>query len=190
MIVEYHIDLDDYEAFIRNYVRTSPAMARLEWWLCALFIGAGPVLALLGMAAILTAPEPDYDELLALAIVFFVMPLICWPLSYWIVTPLHRRFQPWLTRWFIAVIGTHGILGQIKLDLQEDTLTEITSSVATCVPWSKMLRIEEEADHLFVYFTSQSGAIIPKRGFLREQDYQATVAYIRRHFPHVKGNAG
>lgn len=187
MIVEYHIDLDDYEAFIRNYVRTSPAMVRLEWWLCALFIGAGPVAALLGMAAILTAPEPDYDELLVLGVVFFIMPLICWPLSYWVVTPLHRRFQPWLTRCFVAVSGTQGILGQIKLDLQEKTLTEITSSVATCVPWSKILRVEEEADRLFVYFTSQSGAIIPKRGFVHEQEYEAVADYVKRQFQCAKG---
>src|SRR4051812_29653267 len=101
-------------------------MLRLRWGYSALFIWLGPVIALVHLGSLLTSRVPDPREVIAYGTAVILMPIICWILCPWIVVPLHERFQPWLSQELLTLGSTEGMIGDIKLVLEPETLTEIT----------------------------------------------------------------
>lgn len=56
-----------------------------------------------------------------------------------------------------------GLIGQHNLILTEDGIVHSTSSGETKVSWSGIKNLKEDNDYLYIYNTSISAYILPKR---------------------------
>lgn len=86
---------------------------------------------------------------------------ILWFLYYPKYFERHIRKQ---TRRFIEERGNEGLIGLHTLDMNEEGLRDQNEFGETRVSWSGIQEVVEEDDYVYVYNTSVSAYILPKRG--------------------------
>jgi hypothetical protein len=74
------------------------------------------------------------------------------------------------------------VTGPIRLILSEESLVEITELTRTEARWRDMDGIEEVGDYTFIMVTGMTAAILPRRGFEREDDYLSVRDFARARF--------
>jgi hypothetical protein len=89
---------------------------------------------------------------------------------------VHKVSQRYWFKSYVKSADTKGIVGEIRLILSEDALTEITSITRTEAKWVDVHRIDEGIAHTFIYVTPLAAAILPRRGFPSDEAYDRTVA--------------
>jgi hypothetical protein len=170
MQVSYTTTLDDYVAYNRHVVGKSAifrAVLLIGW------LGIAGVALVSGV--LLAFAEDLWPVGLKLAIfgVIYgaIFPLLWWPLLSWLV------------RAFAKGRGTRGMLGPITLILTEETLTDITETTRSEVKWKNIKGVDVAANHTFIFVTGLLAAIVPRRGFEREEDYEAVSKFAVAHAP-------
>jgi hypothetical protein len=163
--------LDDYIRFSLHVYWKSPSARtrfRTGWLL--------PPVVFLGVAAILQASY-SLTVLSACVAVGGVAHLLFHPLLFW-----HRVEAA--TRRTAEELGSRGIVGRITLILTEESLTEVTEAARSEAKWGTMAGVEEVGDCTYIYVTPLLGAVIPRSGFDREEDYLAVRDFAFRKLGH------
>jgi hypothetical protein len=93
---------------------------------------------------------------------------------------LNYRLRKWAS-------GLKGVVGEVRLILTESALTEITSVTRSEARWADMDRIEEHGDYTFIYVTPGIAGILPRHGFLSEEEYEHTKALAKEYLNRAKG---
>lgn len=163
MEVTYKTTLDDFVAYNMHLLKRSPSMRQkmvLSWVLL-------PIVCLF-WAYILANPYPFSAVFLVVAGVFIA---IFYPLIYrgWVASSVRAYAQD---------LDARGVIGQITLILEEDTLTERAGAVQSVVRWQEMKGMEIVGEVTYVYVTGLLAAIIPKHGFERSEDYESVQAFV------------
>ncbi|AMV23788.1 hypothetical protein VT84_05205 [Gemmata sp. SH-PL17] len=155
----YTTTLDDYAAFNVHAMKRSSLIRwrfGLSW--------AVPPVVLLACAA-MRVDTGSYD-VATIQIAVGGAYTLCYPFIY-------RAWVGWSVRAFARDLGSRGVIGRINLVLTDDLLIERTESVQTAVRWEDMLGVEVIGECVYIYVTGLSGAIVPRHGFEREEDYEA-----------------
>jgi hypothetical protein len=77
----------------------------------------------------------------------------------------------------IKQLGTHGTVGQISLIFDDEKLTELTESTKSESKWDSVEKIITLEEVVYIFITGITIAIIPKRGFEREEEYNVAKEY-------------
>ncbi len=77
----------------------------------------------------------------------------------------------------------------VKLVFSDDALIEITPGKRAEYQWWAIVRIEQLDDHTFIYVTTATALILPKRAFVSEEEYQRTVDFARTTMHKAKSSA-
>lgn len=149
--LEYTLTNDDYIAFNRYAAKHNPAIVaqarrvRVTGTLATMVVGA-VTFWLISQEALTT--------LLMTAAVTGVMWSV-WPSSH------RRAINAQLNR--LAKEGDLGRLGETVLTWDDEGLTEAATASRAIVGWEGVRRLEETAQHLFVFTGDLEALIVPKR---------------------------
>ncbi|TCI63524.1 MULTISPECIES: YcxB family protein [Exiguobacterium] len=154
MEIQYELTEEDYIHFNLSHIRRSKIGKRM------LFLQRiiGPVIILSGGA--LTFATLFQDTSWWLFGVYGVISLI-WFLYYPKYFERHIRKQ---TKRMIQERSNEGMIGPHTMDLDEDGLRDKNAFGETKVSWSGIKEVVEEADYVYLYNSSVSAYILPKRG--------------------------
>lgn len=123
--------------------------------------------------AISEHPERGLDYAVIYVILMFLLLYSFFRLVIWIVGELFYRRIASLSR------NEEGVLGPHELIVTEDDVTERTPVSETRFIWKSVPKIEENADFIFLYQTSQYYHVIPKRIFNIEAESQEFLSLLR-----------
>lgn len=173
MELNYRLELADYQAFARHFTLQSHLWIWNERILAILFFGLIPLGCLVAAALVAMPPLSDYEAAAVLAVFAVSSCAVWWCVQHWILQKVHHTLLDWYLRWFVQHQGAQGVLGEIRLILTEDTLTEITETTTTTARWQSIHRLDEAPEHFYIYVTSFAAAIVPRRAFASPAEYDA-----------------
>lgn len=73
-----------------------------------------------------------------------------------------------------------GLIGEHKLTTTEEGITDANSTGETKVNWSGIKRMKEDSNYLYIYSTSVSAYILPKRDL---KDVEQIREYLKSRIP-------
>ncbi len=169
MEAEYTLTLDDYIAFQRYMMRTSPALRR------SIRIGYVAVVVIVLVFFYATEGWSSWPNAL-FSLAFLVA---CLALYAWLVRSSAERTG----RRLMKEGKNKGTFGQHTLKLSQDGVVETTEVGETRASWAGIERVAENETYIFIYLSSTSAHVIPKRSFASatqaEQFYQLAQDYYR-----------
>lgn len=167
MDVTYKTTVDDYLVYCRHHFKSSKA--------CFQNYLVGWLLLPLGLliAALYGFFQADWDTI-------FVQFLVLGAGAHLVFYPLmYRLWFDSYVRNYATEHGTKGVIGNLRLILNEDTLVEITETTKSEADWKDIHRIDEVGGYTFIYVTPLAAAILPKHAFASEEEYERTRDYAK-----------
>ena len=164
MQVTYTTTLEDYVAFNRHVARKSTVLRvviLLGWFVI-------PAVAVAAAVALVWI-ENLWPVALVVA-AFGLLYAIIYPLTYWLWFDV-------LIRAYAKGAGTRGVIGRITLVFTEETMVEITETTRSEVRWRDIKGVEVAGDYTFIFVTGLSAAILPRKGFDCDEDYDAVCEF-------------
>jgi GNAT superfamily N-acetyltransferase len=166
MEVEYVVTMDDYVDF-SLHVSYSSGIAFgvyiLGWFVIPLFPLLLAAVTLVGVGVNWQASVGSL-VLAAAMVILAVLAAATYPFTY-------NGLLRWYTRAFAAQRGVRGMIGRIRLILTHETLTEITNTTRSEIRWRDIARVEEVGDVTYIFVTGISAALVPRRGFVNDEEY-------------------
>jgi hypothetical protein len=92
-------------------------------------------------------------------------------------------YRAWVrerVRLFAADLGVRGPTGLITLTLTEDALTWQTETVRFGARWEDMAGVEVVGGNTYINVTAWFVAVVPRRGFVSPEDYEAVQVFAIR----------
>jgi hypothetical protein len=176
--IEYELTETDFEAFNLQHIRTSPASVRrrrISKW-------AIPILNITIAAYFLFA----YDTLLTRAWVISFLLLA----GLWIV--FYDRWYFWRVRKNLTNLlkegSNKGLFGKYVLVLEKQTIKSIGINGETQYQGPFIQQIREDKDYLFLYISSVSAIILPKRAFYNEYEIDNAKEVFKSHLASPREN--
>lgn len=164
--LEYDVVLDDIHAFNLHYARTAEVSVRSRRLArIALTFVLAALLATLGLWS--RAPLPFW--LLGLLILF----------GWYSMFP--ARFDQMLRRQTERMYAENpqgGLLGRHRLTLEPEWLVERTPLRESRTHWRAVGRVVSTDTHAFVYVTSFTAVIVPRRAFSTDEAFRAFLATV------------
>jgi hypothetical protein len=169
MELSYKTTIEDYVAFSQYMLRKS-RVGRVNYFAGWLFLPGAGVLA----AATLVWANGMVVE-----------ALICFSASalYAGLYPIvHRYYIKIYVRDYAKALGTRGVLGPIRLVLNDESLVEITERTRSEARWRDIEGVDEIDGYTFIMVTGLTAAILPRRGFEDERDYERASHYAKERW--------
>lgn len=162
--LEYVLTGEDYVAF-QMHAATTLAETRRQ--LFQYRIGGALGLALLVVILDVTTR----DDGLAWALVFAAIPAALW----WGLSP--RLLQRSMRRTLARIADTSGLghVGPTSLRLDARGVHEECGGVATSAEWPEILRVDETAEHGFIFIGPMAAFIVPKTIGMQTDDFLSVV---------------
>lgn len=96
---------------------------------------------------------------------------VCVVVSIWIwLRIIRKRFTQVIQA---LEFGAEGLIERITLFLTDETLTERTVVADSVARWEDMIGMKVVGDCTYIYVTEELTAIIPRHGFVHQDDYEA-----------------
>lgn len=153
MEVTYHLTEEDYLQFNRFHIRNSKTFKR------ALVIQrvTGPIIFLLMAFIFSSIGNLSFATLLVPFIILSVLWIVFYP-KYFYASVIRN------TKKVIKEGKTGGdLLGKHQMILNETGIIDLTENGETKVVWSGILELKEDEYNIYVYNSSVSAYILPKR---------------------------
>ncbi|GAA4389907.1 hypothetical protein GCM10023153_06620 [Ornithinibacter aureus] len=150
--IDYHLSAEDYVAFNLHAARTMPEyerqIAQARLWGAVLMAGLAVVFGLVLFDAGVVATG-----------VLAVLGAGGW----WLFSPwsLRRSIRRSVER--IGRTSGLGVVGPATLLVDEVGMREYCGAVTHSVPWSAIVRVEETAEHGFIFVAPMAALVVPKR---------------------------
>ena len=167
MHVEYEVTMDDYVAFNKYVVETSPTIkrARRLTYLAAL-AGALWALYLIGASRLWVSIVAVVGALAGFAA--------------WNRFRNPRRIDR-LTRRLMAEGRNQLVLTKHHLQVDPDGLTDATAAGEARARWMAVERVVETASHIYLFVGALLAHIIPKRAFAGPEEVSDFIATVNRY---------
>ncbi|WP_157964165.1 YcxB family protein [Exiguobacterium sp. TNDT2] len=158
MQIQYELTEDDYTRFNLNHIKRSKTSKRM----LILQRTIGPIM-FLGASFVLATWLQEtgwwwYGT--------YGVASILWFLYYPKYFERHVRKQ---TRRLIGERGNEGMIGPHTMNLDEDGLRDVNEFGETRASWAGIKEVVEEDDYVYLYNSSVSAHILPKRGLDMEE---------------------
>lgn len=162
MEIKYNLTEEDYIHFNMYHIKNSKSAIRslnAQRFLTPVF------LILLSYILSLAGDTP----FLELFIAFFITSIL-WILFYpkYFYSSVTRRIQK-----MIRDGKNGGLLGEHVLSMTDEGLVESTSYGQTKVNWSGILSLKEDNEYFYLYNSSVSALILPKREIANEEEIRS-----------------
>lgn len=179
--VSYEFTKDDFVAFNRYHTRSSPTARRQ--YLRALFVFPG-VWLVLWLGLVYFAGQKDGNYLQAASA---LKPLIIFLPLYCILFPIfHRRTLRRAIDSMIDEGSNRRLFGVKTVTASESGITESGDHGTSTTAWSAVERIVRLEDVTYVYVTSLSAEVIPRRAFESGSEYDAFIRRLQDY--HAQGS--
>lgn len=107
----------------------------------------------------------------------------------------YAAMYPWLAvrfvkhyyRGYIRQSGADGIIGPIRLIVNDEGFIDIAQKTRTQVRWQDIHGIEELGNYTFIMVTGISAVILPRNGFQSASDYDTLREFARQKFVAAAG---
>jgi len=163
MDVVYHTTAQDYVEFCRHSHRTSP-------WGRTLLVSKWMTFPIIVALLLFLWYHSALGSLLGIKVL--ALALLTCPF-------LHGAMQSYAAKSQLKEDGGRGIVGEIRLILTDDMLTEVTEVTTSAARWTDIHRIDSVRGYTFIYVTPMAAAILPCRGFPSPELYEQTVEFAR-----------
>jgi hypothetical protein len=170
MEVEYRLTPDDYTAYSLYAYRRSKVNQQglLMGWVFIPLLCFACATIFAGVAFLAAVTESPGARELGIAALGCLFPGAVYALVHPILYHLTQRAN---TKAFYKELWSLSSSWRIRLILTETSLVEITERTRSEANWRDMAGIEEVGDHTFIFVTELQTAILPRHGFLCEEDY-------------------
>jgi hypothetical protein len=173
MEVRYTIIPDDIVSFNRYHFKASPS-SRRSYWMGFVW----GTLAAIMLFIILSGWKSWWNAL--------------FPILFWL---LYMIFYPLSVRQNIQKFGQHmkkegenkAIWGEHRLTISEDELFEKTAVGETHLRWNGVERVAESDGYIFIYSSTTSAFVIPKKFFETREQTQAFYQTAKKYFEKAHG---
>jgi hypothetical protein len=172
MEVEYTLTPEDIVAFNRYHFMTSPHWRRSYWM--GFFWGT---LAAILLFIVLSGWKSWWNALFPL--VFWLAYLILYPLS------VRRNINSFGQR-MKKEGDNQAIWGKHRLTISEQELFEATEVGETRLRWAGVERVVENAGYIFIYVSTTSAHVIPKKFFSDHTQSQAFYQTAKKYFDNAR----
>ncbi|HUD46221.1 MAG TPA: YcxB family protein [Candidatus Baltobacteraceae bacterium] len=167
----YQVTLEDLMQFGEHVYRTSNRIRREKRFWCVV------------IPSLFAAGALDYywhyrafDWILILIISQAVCSTVFLP-RFFDRSSLRQVYRSYVTKPEASDVGTS------RLVITNDSVTEIVSTRQTKVDWRDICKVETLEGRTYVYNSSQSAIIIPRRGFACDRAYEDLLAEISNRLP-------
>lgn len=164
MEIQYHLTEEDYVHFNMYHIKqseTAMKMLNLQRYLTpAFFI----------IISILLSQISEIPFLWSFSV--FLVVGVLWFIYY---PKYYERFLVRQVKKMFNEGKNDGLLGEHFLILNEEGLIETTSNGETRAVWASIKSFKEDTDYFFLYNSSVSAYIIPKRGMEQLDDVRNTI---------------
>jgi YcxB-like protein len=163
--IEYDITPDDLYAFQWRGVFHSARGRRarrnvyLGWLLAVVLFAIVPAIDVDGFAF----------SRISLGFILVAVPIVFafqWCLERWLIGRAIRQL-------FTDERPDRGVLGRHRVVLSDDGVLESTAVNQSSHAWAGVDRVEESADHIFIYTSVAAAHVIPKRAFRDPEEAEA-----------------
>jgi hypothetical protein len=148
---EYSLTTKDYVAFNAHAARVSEPLKTQVGRMRALCTVIGPL-------AMFVAVGVLFHDWIGGAVAAVPAAIVIW-FGY-------PRVNRWVTDRTLQRLAAHdglGLTGTARLVIDDTGLHEELAGMTTSIGWNNVNRIDETAEHAFVFVTPVSGLIVPKR---------------------------
>jgi hypothetical protein len=174
--VRFEFTQEDFIGFNLYHHQHSSATRRLKVQFVLLFLAAG----LAGLVFKLIERESP-DSL-------WVVPIACVG---------GALIYPWTFRWslrrnvnaMLAEGRNKGLLGQKEITLTPAEIRSTGAMGAVTAAWPAVERIVVDGDVLYIYISSLSAVVVPRRAFVQDSDFQAFTETAWKHLAEAAGRA-
>ncbi len=156
MIVEYENTATDIAALNTFVTRSSPSISRLRWAMRIVLISFGGYLF---FRVISKDANADAQRMIVTALVvaaFIGVVLLISSVVWWFSTT-------WLTKRMVNEGGANPLLGERRLEISEDGLTESGGGTELRVGWGAVGRAVETDTHFFIFIGAMAAIVVPKQ---------------------------
>lgn len=175
MEIEFQLNEEDYIDYNVNHAKKSPSLKR-----------SVTIIRILGPVAFLIAPF--------LIVNFSDIPFWYWMSIFGITSVVWIVFYPkyfnWELKRKIAKMLLEGkndsLFKQIKISLNETGIVQQSRAGETMTEWNEVDSVDETHKHIYIYNSSISAYIIPKRAFNDQQAIDLFLEKIHEHYKILK----
>jgi hypothetical protein len=182
MEVEYSLTPDDLEALQQHFrgekPRTQSGIRNFQWqWVV--------ILAVLLVFLVLSATRKG--ELLDRAVsflaptVWFVLAVCVGMLLMWLALLWQRKVNFRLVKQYHEDKHNRWTFEPQRLRIDPQGLTSTCAYQQTTLRWPVVWKIDATEDHAFLYSTSTSATVIPRRAFRDQQHFEEFAALARQY---------
>lgn len=164
MEIKYVLTEEDYVHFNMYHIKNSEAamkMLNLQRYLTPIFF----IIVSILLSQVSEIPLP-------ISLSVFLVIGILWYIYY---PKYYERFLVKQVKKMFSEGKNDGLLGEHILTLSEEGLVETTSNGETRASWTSIKNFKEDKDYYFLYNSSISAYIIPKRGIEQLDDVSNTI---------------
>jgi hypothetical protein len=176
MQVQYEMTPEDFVAFNAYHQKNSPELRR-RLNISRIAIPLVMLLAFLAMPLIKLDQGESYVEKLLELKWFFLAPVIL----YFYTPFAWRRRNAKLIRNMLREGSTKALLGDCTITISDDGIASVRKSSSSSVGWDVVDRIVENDQYGFIYLSSLSAVLIPRRAFQRDEDYESFMQHARNY---------
>jgi hypothetical protein len=116
-------------------------------------------------------------------------PLLCGPpLFLAIFFPLKNRRMRRLSRKLLREGQNRAMLGKMKVTLSAQGVRELGEVNDTFVKWQGVEKVVASPSAIYIYISTASAVIVPRRAFPGEEDFLQFCALARNYLPNPKAN--
>lgn len=173
--IQYELTADDFVEFNHFHHNHSPALRRTRL-VFRIGIPLFMILALLLTPLLTQRNERGYLDELTQMRLFFVVP----PVLYFLAPIAWKRRQASLIRRMLKEGSTRSMLGKCTITLNDDSISIQRPSSLSSYGLEAIDRICLNSDYCYLYVTSVSAIIVPRRAFSSNESFNEFVREAER----------
>lgn len=168
--IQYELAAEDFVEFNHFHHNHSPALRRTRF-VFRIGIPLLMILALLLTPLLTQRNDRGYLDELTQMRLFFVVP----PLLFFYAPIAWKRRQASLIRKMLSEGSTRSLLGMCSVTLNRDSISIQRPSSLSSYGWEAIDRICVNSDYCYLYVTSLSAVILPRRAFSSQESFNEWV---------------
>ena len=174
--IQYELTADDFVEFNHFHHKHSPELRR-RLLVSRIVIPLFMISALLLTPLLVQRNDRGYLDSLTQLRWFFAVP----PVLFFYAPFAWKRRQARLIRRMLNEGSTRSLLGNCLLTLNDDSISVQRPSSLSTYGWEATDQIRVTSEYCFIYVTSISAIILPRRAFNSNEAFDDFVREIRQH---------
>ena len=169
MKIQFENTLEDVIAFSQHFNKTSPSMRRRRLITLLYF----PILWFL----IMVLPYIS-GNLITIYIIIWIVVSLVWILfmSYFSKKSITRN-----VRKLYSEGENKGTIGKHTMVVNPDSLVDITEYGEFSIKWNAINKIESDENYIFIYISSVSAHVIPKKSFVSDLEIENFISEVQKN---------